>query len=54
MYKAKKEVLMFRCSRCKYEWIPRNPEKEPRVCPNPKCHSPYWKEPRKKEQKRMI
>ena len=21
--------------------------KEPKVCANPKCHSPYWKEPRR-------
>ncbi len=37
-------VMGFRCERCEHEWIP-NGEKEPLVCP--KCHSPYWNQPRK-------
>jgi hypothetical protein len=39
----------FRCDRCGHEWIPRNGvEDEPRVCPNPRCHSPWWNQPTKK------
>jgi hypothetical protein len=29
-----------RCIQCGYEWNPRLPD--PRVCPNPKCHSTRW------------
>jgi hypothetical protein len=29
-----------RCIQCGYEWSPRLPD--PRVCPNPKCHSTRW------------
>jgi hypothetical protein len=35
-------VMGFRCDRCGHQWIPHNIGHEPRVCPNPKCHSPYW------------
>ena len=35
-----------RCDRCGYEWIPRDLDADPRVCPG--CHSPYWNTPRKK------
>ena len=52
MYKEKKEVTVYHCSRCNHEWAPRNPDKEPKVCPN--CHSPYWKEPRHSEQKSLL
>jgi hypothetical protein len=42
-------VMGFRCDRCGHEWIPRGTvEDEPRVCPNPKCHSPWWNQPGKK------
>jgi hypothetical protein len=34
-----------RCERCNYEWIPRNLQVEPEMCP--KCKSPYWNKPRK-------
>ena len=34
-----------RCERCGAEWIPREPNIEPNVCP--KCHSPWWNQPRK-------
>lgn len=30
------------CKRCGHEWYQRNPHKLPKVCPNPKCKSPYW------------
>ncbi len=29
-----------RCSRCGYEWVPRDFEDVPETCP--KCRSPYW------------
>lgn len=38
-------VMGFRCERCNHEWIPRDVEQEPAVCP--KCKSPYWNRPRK-------
>jgi hypothetical protein len=39
-------VMGYRCERCEHEWIPRNAEHEPSVCP--KCKSPYWDRPKKK------
>jgi len=33
-------VMGYRCERCNHEWIPRDVEQEPSVCP--KCKSPYW------------
>jgi len=38
-------VMGYKCDRCDHEWIPRDSEQEPRVCP--KCKSPYWNTPRK-------
>ena len=38
-------VMLYRCERCIHEWIPRDAEQEPSVCP--KCKSPYWDRPRK-------
>lgn len=38
-------VMGYRCERCNHEWIPRDSEQEPSVCP--KCKSPYWNRPRK-------
>jgi len=50
----------FRCLRCAHEWVPRgveqptrdgkrppDPDEEPRVCP--KCKSPYWSRPRRRQ-----
>ncbi len=42
---AKIQLLGFRCERCGHEWLPREKDQEPRVCP--KCKSPYWNSPRK-------
>lgn len=44
---AKVQLLVwgFRCERCGHEWVPRNKDDQPRVCP--KCKSPYWDKPRK-------
>lgn len=36
------------CQRCGYKWNPRKNEL-PTVCPNPKCHSPWWNKPRKND-----
>lgn len=38
-------VMGYRCERCSHEWIPRDFDEEPRVCP--RCKSPYWNRPRK-------
>lgn len=34
------------CKRCNHEWVQRK-EDPPVSCP--KCHSPYWQKPRKKQ-----
>jgi Zn finger protein HypA/HybF involved in hydrogenase expression len=47
MYKVKIILKGYRCERCKHEWIPRDPRKEPIVCP--KCKSPYWKIPKRRK-----
>jgi hypothetical protein len=38
-------VMGYHCERCDHEWIPRDLEQDPSVCP--KCKSPYWNRPRK-------
>lgn len=38
-------VMGYRCERCEHEWVPRDNDQEPRVCP--KCKSPYWNKPRR-------
>jgi predicted Zn-ribbon and HTH transcriptional regulator len=38
-------VMGYRCERCSHEWIPRDAERAPVVCP--KCKSPYWDRPRR-------
>lgn len=45
MAKVPITVMGYICERCDHEWIPRDFESEPRVCP--KCKSPYWNKPRK-------
>lgn len=45
MAKVTLTVEGYRCERCSHEWIPRDKEQEPTVCP--KCKSPYWNKPRK-------
>jgi hypothetical protein len=44
-------VMGFRCDRCGHEWIPQKIDNPPRVCPNPKCHSPYWNAPPKRARR---
>lgn len=45
-------VMGYRCERCSHEWIPRDVEQEPSVCP--KCKSPYWNRPRKTPTASML
>lgn len=49
MAKVRLQVWGYRCERCSHEWIPRDFDIEPRVCP--KCKSPYWNRPRKRAAK---
>jgi Zn finger protein HypA/HybF involved in hydrogenase expression len=39
------KAIGFHCERCEHEWIPRDIEQKPKVCP--KCKSPYWDTERK-------
>ena len=48
MAKVKVVTWAWKCERCGHQWIPRDASKEPKVCPNPKCKSPYWNRPRQK------
>jgi hypothetical protein len=45
MAKVPITVMGYRCERCSHEWIPRDFDAEPRVCP--KCKSPYWNQAKK-------
>ena len=45
MAKVPITVMGYQCERCFHEWVPRDFDAEPRVCP--KCKSPYWNRPRK-------
>jgi predicted Zn-ribbon and HTH transcriptional regulator len=51
MAKVKISVEGFKCERCGHEWRPRN-KGEPAVCP--KCKSPYWNKPRRKNKKNRV
>jgi DNA-directed RNA polymerase subunit RPC12/RpoP len=44
---ARVKLSGYRCERCDHEWVPREKDQEPRVCP--KCKSPYWDRPRQSE-----
>jgi hypothetical protein len=46
--------IEYTCKRCSHKWTPRNPEKKPEVCPNPKCKSPYWDKPRQKKNQEIC
>ncbi len=35
----------YLCERCGHTWTPRK-EDVPKVCPNQKCHSPWWNKKR--------
>ncbi|MHA1621618.1 MAG: hypothetical protein ACTSVO_05690 [Candidatus Heimdallarchaeaceae archaeon] len=36
-----------RCTKCGWVWLPRF--KNPKMCANQKCRSPYWNVPRDEE-----
>lgn len=38
-------VMGYKCERCGHEWLRRDHNREPKVCP--KCKSPYWDKPRR-------
>jgi len=42
-------LTFWQCTRCGHEWLPRQ-KAPPKVCPNPKCKSPYWDRPRQKRR----
>jgi hypothetical protein len=46
------EPVKLKCLRCGYEWYPRDPNVLPKVCPNPKCKSPYWDRERNQKRKK--
>ena len=53
MSKEKDEIgivmLQGRCRcRCGHQWLPRDPNDKPRVCP--KCKSPNWDRPKQFER----
>lgn len=41
----------WRCKRCGHEWLPRNKEETPKVCP--KCKNPYWNRERQHANKAL-
>ena len=45
-------VIGYRCERCRHEWVPRSPNRKPRVCP--KCKSPYWDMPREDKREGLT
>jgi predicted Zn-ribbon and HTH transcriptional regulator len=51
--KVKKTVWLWQCSRCGYEWLPRDAEIEPKRCPGKNCKSPYWNKERQ-DTKRSL
>ena len=49
MAKIKIMIEGYQCERCEHKWVPRETTtEEPKVCP--KCKSPYWNIPKKKNQ----
>jgi hypothetical protein len=50
--KVKITVTKYRCSRCEYEWFPRNllkPGKPPHTCAS--CNNPFWNDDRQYDTK---
>lgn len=37
-------MTLFLCARCDHEWVPRDVNDPPSVCPA--CKNPYWNRPR--------
>lgn len=48
MAEIKITIKGYKCERCGHEWIPRNKEEKPIICP--KCKSPYWDKPKKSKK----
>ena len=46
MGKIKITLDGYQCERCKHQWIPRG-KQNPIICP--RCKSPYWDKPKKKD-----
>jgi DNA-directed RNA polymerase subunit RPC12/RpoP len=44
IHMPKVQIWGYRCERCNHEWVPREKDQEPKVCPH--CKSPYWDKPR--------
>ena len=44
-YMAVVTITGYKCERCDHEWVPRDKNQEPLVCP--RCKSPYWNRPKK-------
>ena len=51
MYISMGEIIIktegYKCERCGNEWVPRNKEESPIICP--KCKTPYWNKPKKRK-----
>jgi len=51
MYISMGEIIIktegYKCERCGHEWVPRNKEESPIICP--KCKTPYWNKPKKRK-----
>jgi hypothetical protein len=39
------------CLACGHQWYPRSPLL-PKVCPNDRCHSARWNEPREQDRRK--
>lgn len=42
-----KILKIHTCRQCGHSWANRN-GRYPKICPNKKCHSMYWDEPKRK------
>ena len=48
--KIKPKPYLHNCNRCGHEWSGNL--QVPKTCANPKCRTPYWNKPRKREIKK--
>ena len=46
---GKATIEAFKCDRCQYVWSPKQKEIKPLTCP--KCRSPFWDTPRRRDKK---
>jgi hypothetical protein len=54
MIEATDKPLMLTCLRCQHTWLRRTLTRDPKQCPNPKCHSPYWNSKRVRNYERKA